>query len=310
MGYGTSFATPHVAGALALLLHKFPRLRAEQAVDILLRTADDLGEPGPDSTHGHGLMNLERAFQPVGLTTASLGKTLLTNPAELMTGPVQGAFGDWALKGKVFEGMMIEDSYERPFFMTQSVPVTRLSESYSGLLAHREDLVSHIFSSELPHGSLSLRRKVDMPVFNRGAEDKEEVQAFSLSWRLGKVDLKFGKGLSFQSGQKRRYGGYTPSFLYGFSPLLGTTHWAMATYPFGSWDLTARFEQGSHATAATTRLSKYLGQHTIGAETSFIHEKKALFGTRNFYKLGLSGGEQHTSDFSLLAGSCWTGLVW
>jgi subtilisin family serine protease len=61
---GTSFAAPHVAGALALLFQAFPTLSARQAVELLYSTANDLGAPGADPLYGQGMINLARAFQP------------------------------------------------------------------------------------------------------------------------------------------------------------------------------------------------------------------------------------------------------
>lgn len=63
---GTSFAAPHIAGALALLLDGFPNITGRDAVDILLRSARDMGEPGTDTTFGRGALDIERAFQPIG----------------------------------------------------------------------------------------------------------------------------------------------------------------------------------------------------------------------------------------------------
>jgi subtilisin family serine protease len=58
---GTSFATPHVAGAMALLLSIAPHLSGEQLVDLLLGTAVDLGEPGHDALFGAGLLDVDAA---------------------------------------------------------------------------------------------------------------------------------------------------------------------------------------------------------------------------------------------------------
>ncbi|TBO30312.1 hypothetical protein EYS42_11510 [Aquabacterium lacunae] len=66
---GTSQATPAVSGAAALLLSKWPYLRASQVGAILLQTADDLGAPGVDPVYGHGLLNIDRALSPVGSFT-------------------------------------------------------------------------------------------------------------------------------------------------------------------------------------------------------------------------------------------------
>ena len=58
---GTSFATPHVTGAVALLLQGAPFLTAQQVVDLLLGTATDLGAPGTDDVYGRGSLNLAAA---------------------------------------------------------------------------------------------------------------------------------------------------------------------------------------------------------------------------------------------------------
>ncbi len=68
---GTSFAAPQVSGALALLMQAFPNLSGRDAVDILLRTAADLGATGTDSTYGRGGLDLARAFAPVGTSSLS-----------------------------------------------------------------------------------------------------------------------------------------------------------------------------------------------------------------------------------------------
>ena len=70
---GTSMAAPVVSGALAVLKSRFRNLNAKQAVDILLRTATDLGAPGTDPVYGRGLVNLERALQPIGQQNAAGG---------------------------------------------------------------------------------------------------------------------------------------------------------------------------------------------------------------------------------------------
>ena len=60
---GTSSATPHVAGAAALVLSIDPTLTPAQVRDILQRSADDLGEPGFDEFFGYGRLNVEQAVQ-------------------------------------------------------------------------------------------------------------------------------------------------------------------------------------------------------------------------------------------------------
>ena len=70
---GTSMAAPAVSGAAAVVKSAAPHLTARQVVDILLRTATDLGAPGTDPVYGRGLVNLARALQPIGAQNAAGG---------------------------------------------------------------------------------------------------------------------------------------------------------------------------------------------------------------------------------------------
>ena len=70
---GTSFAAPRIAGAAALLRHKFPNLNAEQTASILLLTGNkDINNDGVadfsgvSPIYGHGKLNLPSAMSPIG----------------------------------------------------------------------------------------------------------------------------------------------------------------------------------------------------------------------------------------------------
>jgi serine protease AprX len=58
---GTSFAAPHVAGALALLRSSNPSATVAQLEQVLEDSAADLGAAGPDNKYGYGLIDIVAA---------------------------------------------------------------------------------------------------------------------------------------------------------------------------------------------------------------------------------------------------------
>jgi serine protease len=67
---GTSFAAPHVTGALALLLGT--GLAPDEALERLRTTAVDLGPAGPDDDHGYGRIDVAAAMGADGPVAASV----------------------------------------------------------------------------------------------------------------------------------------------------------------------------------------------------------------------------------------------
>ena len=65
---GTSFAAPHVAGAMALLAGAFPSSSVAQIEAALTASAHDLGIVGEDNSYGYGLADVQAAYQLLGAT--------------------------------------------------------------------------------------------------------------------------------------------------------------------------------------------------------------------------------------------------
>jgi hypothetical protein len=64
---GTSYAAPRVTGAIGLISQKFPELSPQGRKGLILDTATDLGATGVDAVFGHGLLNVDRALNPLGM---------------------------------------------------------------------------------------------------------------------------------------------------------------------------------------------------------------------------------------------------
>jgi serine protease AprX len=76
---GTSMAVPQVSGASALLLQAKADLQPPDVKRMLLKTADDLGQSGPDNVYGYGALNITEALKAGGNSSAGLPSPFLEN---------------------------------------------------------------------------------------------------------------------------------------------------------------------------------------------------------------------------------------
>ncbi len=85
---GTSMATPHVAGALALALSCDSSLTNIQLRNLMKNTAEDLGTSGWDNLYGHGLLRIDSLVNAIGTCGGGGGGN--TAPVASMTNSVSG----------------------------------------------------------------------------------------------------------------------------------------------------------------------------------------------------------------------------
>lgn len=116
---GTSMAAPIVSGGVALMREAWPHLTAGEITEILFTTADDLGNT---DHYGHGMLNLDKATQPIGATSIPQGSTVNGKTVSLDSTSmnVSAAFGDGiatALSGHSLIGF---DDYGRDFAFDMS----------------------------------------------------------------------------------------------------------------------------------------------------------------------------------------------
>ena len=121
---GTSFAAPHVSGAVAVLLSTFSNLDAKDALELLLRTARDpipeVGKKAFDVTHrqfGNGILDLRAALNPIGAQTTRKGQVYTAIETATLSLPV--AFGN-ALQSGELSRAVVYDEYERGYIVDLS----------------------------------------------------------------------------------------------------------------------------------------------------------------------------------------------
>ena len=145
---GTSFSAPTVAGAIALLLQAFPNLTGQQAINILETTADDLGAPGVDPVYGHGLIDLAKAFQPMGPMSVPQSATRVSEAMALAGSNVGAAFGDAFRRTQALTTIGF-DSYGRRFAINLA----------SGLPTARPTLISGGISPAMQQTGMAVAGK-------------------------------------------------------------------------------------------------------------------------------------------------------
>lgn len=115
---GTSMSTPLISGSLVLLQAAWPILKTQgTAVDLLLATATDLGETGPDNIYGKGMVNLTKAFAPYGELSIKNSKNSTTYlVSELNSAMItSGALGKLSKVKSKLANYTAFDEYQRNY---------------------------------------------------------------------------------------------------------------------------------------------------------------------------------------------------
>ncbi len=201
---GTSFAAPHVSGALALLLEAFPNLTGKQAVELLLNSARDAGTAGTDPVYGRGILDIGRAFAPQGsLAVASAtGQSGTAVSVDVPLLKVGSAFGSGDALRSALGGVVVQDSYDRAFtvdFGSQVQAITANVNLAAKLRGRQDTQISSISSAgrtQLSFNTTSARRYIyeeGKPAASKLAPAISDVRV------LGQIQI--GENLSFGFAQ-------------------------------------------------------------------------------------------------------------
>ena len=121
---GTSMAAPVVSAALALLRQNWPHLDGNQLASILLETADKSIPGYQEHIHWQGLLDMDRATQPVGETGFPLGASVSEACVPMAGGGAMAGIS--ATAGAALSGVMLPDGYERDFYVDPADGVNAL----------------------------------------------------------------------------------------------------------------------------------------------------------------------------------------
>ena len=164
-GDGTSYAAPHVMGAVLVLKSQFPELTTPEVHKILFDTAVDLGSRGVDPIFGHGALNLNEALTPQGQLVVELGPQVDQSTAPLSSSWI----AESTITGGVLAATMsdqrvlVTDRYDRGYFASLGPMVE--TGSYSVSPDMQAGLAAAFTRKRDPHRDLSQNRL--QPSFQR-----------------------------------------------------------------------------------------------------------------------------------------------
>jgi subtilase family protein len=308
---GTSFSAPTISGAVALMAQAFPNLTGQQIVKILFDSADDLGAAGVDSIFGHGRMNIERAFQPVGATNLADSQT----PVSLGgNGDLPGAAGDAASAQSL--GAVVLDGYDRAYVLNLAATLRRADVDHPLSRSLQNDLKVSSASAGPISIAMTVRERHDLAEgFSLeqpgvGPEDlrKSRLVAGSAIARLdNKTAIAFGFADGAKSMERKLNRTASGAFLVandisgnpGFSAQRNGS--LAIRHQFGGTGVTLSAESGdvwqevkTSATGSPYRWTsiaadRHLGHNWLSLGLSRLDEKQSLLGGRIGSALGGGG---------------------
>jgi hypothetical protein len=326
---GTSFAAPQIAGAAALLAQAFPNLTGKQIVAILLRSAFDAGASGTDKIYGRGILDIAKAFEPVG--TTSLAGSTTTMALSDTSGVTSPAMGDATTNASL--QAVVLDEYKRAFGI-ELAPTLRgavVSQPLHGAVGALQRQVAAGNDTAAIAFTIDASRQGRAPQLSQLRLTREDAeQARVLAGRVAlqlapnaKVAFAFaesGDGLVAQlQGQDR------PAFMIaggalGDPGLYRTTDASFAVRrQFGHWGLTASADAGKTWSSAPVHhaaemrgvrdrnavsdfdlaLDRRFGNLRASVGLGLMHEDATLLGAEFHDAFGLAGADTLFLDAAL-----------
>jgi hypothetical protein len=310
---GTSFSAPTITGAVALLAQAFPNLTGAQIVDILLRSADDLGAAGTDAIFGRGRLNIAQAFQPIGQTSLADSQTPVST---VSNGDAPGPAGD-AMTGKSF-GAIILDGYNRAFVLNLAATVrqaqqgTPLTHALSGNISVGEAAAGPISVAMTVTERHDLAQGFALERVGIGPDDARRARLVAGS-AIARLDRKTAMAFGFAEGAKameRRLRDAEPNAFLIAKDIAGDPGFAAKRNgslalrrEFGRVGVTLAGETGNVWQDQEIRTSAFgspyrytsisadrsFGSNWLSAGISRLEEKQSLLGGRMAAALGGGG---------------------
>jgi hypothetical protein len=331
---GTSFSAPQITAAIALIAQAFPNLSGEQIVALLYASARDAGAPGIDEVYGRGILDLTRAFQPIG--SMSIAGTASVSSTSNVNLTLSAPMGD-ARQGAM--SCVVLDGFQRAFTMDLAQTIDRDGprRRLPGLMASRERSFAvgvkgvRVDVTLLPATESALLERLGV----RGEDARRtHILAATVIGRLtGDAQFAIGASESGNALTARLAGRDDPAFLVARDPVNSTGFdvdvggSVAVRQRVGDWGVTLAGEVGDvlarrdttlHGLMwrperlgygrATLGVDRRLGPVRIGASATRMREADTLLGARFLGGFGSARADSMFLDLGARAdfGGGWT----
>ena len=307
---GTSFSAPQIAGAVALLAQAFPNLTGAQIVQLLLTTARDAGAAGTDPVYGRGVLDLTRAFQPVGTTSLAGSRAPTSDNFNAALSAPMGDAGQGAL------GVVVLDGFDRAFAtdLARTIRHEGPARQLPQLMASRQRGFSVGTSGmQVAVSLVPTRDSIRIERLGIGSQDaaRAKMLAGSVVARLGdKAQFAIGASESAGTLSARLSGSAEPAFLIARDPThssgfdVDIAASAAVRRQFGSWAFTLGEEAGDVRTRRDTQFAALLRR-----PERFAYARTTLGVDRAFGGLHASMTATHLREADTLLGARFSGAL-
>jgi hypothetical protein len=227
---GTSQATPVVAGAVAIINQMWPNMKPENIVQLLLVTANKNIPNYNPATMGQGLLDLNRATQPIGVltipTTGRVGVGGVIATPLITSGSASLA---------KISSVMVLDSFERDFYttgrsLTIAQPVTEFNPAQSSMPYRTHNSYS-LFNNYIDSVA-SKAQNIEMKMYFDGRSNNHMIE-IGRKWEYDKIDFSFSGGGFQETGSWLGSSGTSNSYTT-YSHMSITNHLSDSDRIFGT----------------------------------------------------------------------------
>ncbi|MDB5701520.1 MAG: Peptidase and in, kexin,sedolisin [Sphingomonadales bacterium] len=286
---GTSSATPQVSALAALILSKWPQLSGQQAGNVILSTARDIGAPGVDSIYGHGLIDVQAALSPSnptisnGSTATSLAASAMAVPAAIGTGSIQTALSK----------VTVIDAYGRDFTGSVASLIAHPETGQSRWLGQRVNQMASGGSSDVGFGHF--RTSFGYASFRTGPADSDVrsvMTAGEVSYRNATTGVRVG--FNAQDSMQNDIMGLAPfaDGILSYAPQAGNS--VAVDHLIAGVRLGVTMTAGSIGRSRAQASSVSVGYKGLSVRASYIDESGSVFGTISEGGLALGRGATTT----------------